>query len=140
MLWRVRFGRSSSALGVTTLRDQILPEGISGFVFPCSGSEANEVAVAMARRYTGREKILTWYRSYHGGTNVSVSATGDYRRLGQVQAPGFVKVWNPSPYFFEFAGVTESERAESYLSMLEEQIIAEGPHTIASIMIESGYH
>ena len=46
----------------------ILPQGLNGCAFPSSGSEANEAAITMARRFTGKTKIINWYRSYHGGT------------------------------------------------------------------------
>lgn len=122
---------------LSKLMSELMPAGLSGFVFPSSGSEANEAAIAMARRFTGKTKILTWYRSYHGGTSASSSATGDYRRLMAVEAPGFVKVWNPQPQFWEFGGSSEEERTASSLLMLEEQILNEGPHDIASLMFES---
>ena len=65
---------------LSALIGEIMPAGISGVVFPSSGSEANECAIAMARRFTGRTKIISAYRSYHGGTAASSAATGDFRR------------------------------------------------------------
>ena len=47
---------------------EISPKDITGFLFPLSGAEANETAIRAARLYTGRSKILTRYRSYHGAT------------------------------------------------------------------------
>lgn len=60
--------------------NDVTPEGITGFLFPLSGSEANEVAIRAARRFTGKSKILNAYKSYHGGTSGSLAATGDFRR------------------------------------------------------------
>ena len=60
---------------------------INGFLFPSGGAEANEAAVRIARRYTGRHKILTQYRSYHGATSGAIAATGDFRRLYSQDAP-----------------------------------------------------
>lgn len=122
---------------LSKLVSDILPEGLTGCAFPSSGSEANEAAIMMARRFTGKTKIINWYRSYHGGTSNSSAATGDFRRLYNHNPSDFVKAWNPSPNFFEFAGENEEERTKSALLMLEEQIIAEGPQTVASIMFES---
>ena len=71
-------------------------------LFPSSGSEANEAAIRIARRYTGRPKVLTQYRSYHGGSTAALGATGDFRR-GFVEAysgGGFVKALNPTPVGF----------------------------------------
>lgn len=59
---------------------QVLPEGITKFFFATSGTEANEAAMKIARLYTGRSKILSRYRSYHGSTMGSIAATGDPRR------------------------------------------------------------
>jgi 4-aminobutyrate aminotransferase-like enzyme len=74
-------------LGITEIRarlsklmTEILPGDLQGMVFPSSGSEANEAAIMMARRYTGKFKVINWYRSYHGGTTNSQQATGDFRR------------------------------------------------------------
>jgi len=73
----------------------ITPEEITGFVFPCTGGEANEAAIRAARRFTGRQKIVNFYRSYHGGTSSAVTATGDYRRnFGEAGMSGFVKFAN----------------------------------------------
>ena len=59
---------------------EVLPEGLSKFFFTTSGTEANEAAFKIARMYTGKTKIITRYRSYHGSTTGSIGATGDPRR------------------------------------------------------------
>lgn len=122
------------------LLSELLPGDIDGFLFPCGGSEANEAAIRMARRFTGRSKIINHYRSYHGGSAHSLTATGDFRR-GFVEsggAPaGFIKTMNPTDsHRFSF-GATEDERASKSLGFLEEQIVCEGPGSIAAIMLES---
>lgn len=123
---------------LSALMTEILPADLQGMVFPSSGSEANEAAFMMGRRYTGRQKILTWYRSYHGGTANSLQATGDSRRWnGRDAIPNFIKAHNPYPLFFSYPGATEAERTEMALTMLEEQVLAEGPENIAMISFES---
>ena len=120
------------------LMGEVLPGSLVAAVFPSSGAEANEAAIMMARRYTGKHKVLSWYRSYHGGTAHAGAATGDFRRwYGSDHVPGFVKVFSPFPLFFDHKGDTEEEQVASALHMLEEQILNEGPDTIASIMMES---
>jgi adenosylmethionine-8-amino-7-oxononanoate aminotransferase len=123
---------------LSKLISEILPGDLQGMVFPSSGSEANEAAIMMARRYTGKHKVINWYRSYHGGTTNSMQATGDFRRWygGDVVA-GFVKASHPFPLFWDLAGDTEEERTKMALNMLEEQILNEGPHTIALVQFES---
>jgi taurine---2-oxoglutarate transaminase len=58
----------------------VLPEGLTKFFFTTSGTEANEAAFKIARMYTGKNKIVARYRSYHGSTAGSIAATGDPRR------------------------------------------------------------
>jgi taurine--2-oxoglutarate transaminase len=59
---------------------EVLPEGLNKFFFATSGTEANEAAFKIARMFTGRNKIISRYRSYHGSTNAAIGATGDPRR------------------------------------------------------------
>ena len=58
----------------------VLPRGLTKFFFTTSGTDANEAAFKIARMYTGRSKIVSRYRSYHGATTGSIAATGDPRR------------------------------------------------------------
>jgi len=123
---------------LSRLMSEILPGDLQGMVFPSSGAEANEAAIMMARRYTGKYKVINWYRSYHGGTANSLQATGDFRRwYGMDASPGFVKSFNPFPLFWEFGGDNEEEKMQMALNMLEEQILNEGPDSIALLQIES---
>src|ERR1700680_3547765 len=59
---------------------EITPGDIDTFFFTNGGAEANENAIKVARLYTGRQKILARYRSYHGGTAGAITLTGDPRR------------------------------------------------------------
>src|SRR5579862_8851965 len=59
---------------------EVLPKGLVKFFFATSGTEANEAAMKIARMFTGRNKIIARYRSYHGSTMASIAATGDPRR------------------------------------------------------------
>jgi taurine--2-oxoglutarate transaminase len=72
---------------------RLLPEGLEKFFFATSGTEANEAAFKIARMYTGKTKIISRYRSYHGSTTSSISATGDPRRWAMEpsgKAPGHI--------------------------------------------------
>lgn len=131
-------------LGMTEIRcrmaqlmAELLPGDIDGFIFPSGGGEANEAAVRIARRYTGKHKIITQYRSYHGGSAATLAATGDFRRwFAEAGATGFVKMFNPTPFKFQW-GSDEKAATATALAALEEQILLEGPNEIAAIMIES---
>lgn len=72
---------------------EVLPSGLEKFFFATSGTEANEAAFKIARMVTGKTKIISRYRSYHGSTNGSIAATGDSRRWAMEpggKANGFV--------------------------------------------------
>mmetsp|Transcript_25173 Transcript_25173/g.55198 ORF Transcript_25173/g.55198 Transcript_25173/m.55198 type:complete len:515 (+) Transcript_25173:191-1735(+) len=121
------------------LMNEVLPGGLKAALYPSSGSEANEAGIMMARRFTGRQKVISWYRGYHGATSNSSAATGDSRRWFGQESPNFVKAFNPFPLFFKPGGpnANETEQVEAALAMLEETILNEGPESIASIMTES---
>ncbi|MBI2943644.1 MAG: aminotransferase class III-fold pyridoxal phosphate-dependent enzyme [Candidatus Wallbacteria bacterium] len=59
---------------------EVVPKGLEKFFFATSGTEANEAAFKIARAYTGKYKIISRYRSYHGSTAGTIGATGDLRR------------------------------------------------------------
>ena len=116
---------------------ELVPGDIDSFYFTLGGAEANEQAVRMARLYTGRQKILSRYRSYHGGTNLTMQLTGDPRRwANEPGTPGIIRVMDPWPYSYSF-GETEEEITANNLRYLEEVITCEGPHTIAAMIIET---
>ena len=110
---------------------EITPGDIDVFFFTNGGAEANENAIKIARAYTGRPKILTRYRSYHGGTAAAMAATGEPRSWSQPSMPGFVHLLDP------YHGIERGwESPESSLRYLEEVVQLEGPHTIAAILVE----
>jgi acetylornithine/succinyldiaminopimelate/putrescine aminotransferase len=69
---------------------EIAPEPLSKVFFVNSGTEANESAMFLARRATGRLKIISFEGGFHGRTPGSISATGldKYRRLALTSLPG----------------------------------------------------
>ncbi len=72
---------------------EVLPKGLEKFFFTTSGTEANEAAFKIARMVTGKTKIISRYRSYHGSTMGSIAATGDPRRWAMEPAgkiPGVI--------------------------------------------------
>lgn len=114
----------------------LTPDNLNKFFFALGGAESNENAIRAARLYTGKQKILSRYRSYHGATNLCMQITGDPRRLhNEPGTPGVIRVMDPEPYHYEFGG-TEAERTEQNLKYLEEMIMYEGPETIAAMIIE----
>ena len=111
---------------------ELTPGDIDVFFFTNGGAEANENAFKIARAFTGRQKILARYRSYHGGTAGAIAATGEPRSWSQAALPGFVHVLDP------YHGIERGwDSAEASLRYLEEVIRLEGPQTIAAFIFES---
>lgn len=110
--------------------------GLAKSFFCLGGAEANENAMKIARLYTGRDKIITRYRSYHGATMGAMTASGDPRRWPvEPGVPGIVRVFDPYCYRCPFGKTPDSCQREC-VSHIEEVIQLEGPHTIAAIMVE----
>ena len=111
---------------------EIAPGDIDTFFFTNGGADANENAVKLARLYTGRHKILSFYRSYHGGTAGAMMLTGDPRRwASEPGMPGVVHVLNP------YHGIQRGwESADAALARIDETIQLEGAHTIAAFFLE----
>ena len=105
--------------------------------FTNGGADGNENAIRMARLFTGRHKVLSFYRSYHGNTSAAISATGDPRRWPNEFAYGHVHFFGPYQYRSAFWSSSEEEECARALEHLENTIIFEGPKTIAAILIES---
>ena len=113
------------------------PSGFSKVFFTNAGADANENAMRMARLFTGRPKILSAYRSYHGNTGAAIVATGEGRRLSNEYATGHVHFFGPYLYRSEFHASTEQEECERALHHLRRVIESEGPSSIAAILLET---
>ena len=106
--------------------------------FTDGGAEAIEHAVRMARLHTGRIKVLSRYRSYHGGTNTAINLTGDPRRWpSDYGSAGTAKFFGPFLYRSEFNATTEEEESARALQHLRRTVELEGPGTIAAIVLET---
>ena len=113
-------------------------DGAAKVFFTNGGADANEHAVRMARLHTGRRKIMSQYRSYHGGTATTMALTGDPRRWAN--EPGdssVVHFFGPYTYRSAFYAETAEQESQRALAHLEQQIILEGSATIAGIIIET---
>ena len=105
--------------------------------FTNGGADANENAIRMARIVTGRDKILSQYRSYHGNTGAAIGATGDWRRVPNEYSRGHVHFFGPFAYRSEFWSETVEQETERALHHLERVIQSEGIASIAAILIET---
>ena len=117
---------------------ELTPGDLNKIFFTNGGAEAVENAVRMARLHTGRHKVLSTYRSYHGATAAAINLTGDPRRwASDTGSAGVVHFWGPFLYRSQFHAGTEAEECERALKHLEELIAFEGPQTIAAIILET---
>ncbi len=112
-------------------------EPFSKVFFTNGGADANENAIRMARLHTGRDTVLSTYRSYHGNTGAAIVATGDWRRMPNQYARGHVHFFGPYLYRSEFWASTPEEESARALHHLERVIQSEGPATIAAILLET---
>jgi len=113
-------------------------EGAAKVFFTNGGTEAVEHAVRMARLHTGRPKVMSAYRSYHGATATSINLTGDPRRWpNDTASAGVVHFFGPFLYRSAYFATTEEEECQRALTALDNQINFEGPSTIAAIILET---
>lgn len=117
----------------------LAPDNMQKVFFALGGSDSNEAAINMARTVTGRSKIFSRYRSYHGSTLGSGNLSGDPRRfaLENPAANGFIKFFDPYVYRSKIPFANDAEAAEFYLDKLREQLLYEGPENVAAIEVES---
>lgn len=134
-------GPSYAAESRVTLAKMIvdlLPEEFGKVFFTNAGADANENAIKIARMFTGRKKIFSRYRSYHGSSFGAGNLTGEPRRYPlEPGIPGFVKFFDPYIYREPIDFKSEEEATHYYLTKLREQIIYEGPDTVAAIVMET---
>ena len=115
-----------------------MPDNMAKVFFTNGGADANENAIKIARMYTGRQKIFSRYRSYHGSTYGAGNLTGEPRRYPlEPGAPGFVKFFDPYIYREKIAFESEKAASDYYVSKLREQIIYENPDSVAAIVLET---
>ncbi|MCX4665534.1 aspartate aminotransferase family protein [Streptomyces sp. NBC_01381] len=114
------------------------PGDLDKIFFTNGGAEAVENATRMARLHTGRHKVLSAYRSYHGATSAAINLTGDPRRWPSDNGTaGVVHFWAPFLYRSPFHAENERQECERALQHLEDTIAFEGPQSIAAIILET---
>jgi taurine--2-oxoglutarate transaminase len=117
---------------------ELAPGSLNKVFFTNGGAEANENAIRMARAHTGRHKVLSTYRSYHGSTATAITATGDPRRwANEPVALGVVHFWGPYPYRSPFYASTPEQETTRALAHLRDTIVFEGAGTVAAVLIET---
>ncbi len=114
---------------------EICPGDLNKAFFTLGGADSIENAIKLARLYTGRHKILSRYKSYHGSTNAAMTASGDPRKLAvdSQQATNFVHFDLPYLYRWEYG---EENLLKESVAQLERVIAYEGSNNIAAILLE----
>jgi taurine--2-oxoglutarate transaminase len=116
----------------------LMPGNIGKIFFTNAGADANENAIKMARMYTGRNKVFSRYRSYHGSSFGAGNLTGEPRRYPlEPGIPGFIHFFDPYIYREPLNFASEKEAADYYVHKLREQVLYENPPTIAAIVLET---
>jgi taurine--2-oxoglutarate transaminase len=117
---------------------EITPGNLTKTFFTLGGAEAIENAIKLARMYTGRHKIITHYRAYHGATYGAITAGGDPRRfpVDSQAMPNVVHVENPYAYRCPWNSTSIEECGERAIAHLERVIQFENSESIAAILIE----
>ncbi len=117
---------------------ELMPDNMGKVFFTNGGADANENAIKMARMYTGKFKIFSRYRSYHGSTFGAGNLTGEPRGYTlQPSMAGFVKFTDPYLYRETAPFASEAEASQYYVEKLREQVIYEGPDSVAAIVMET---
>lgn len=134
----VNDARSEAARLIT----ELLPEDINHVFFTNGGADANEHAVRMARLHTGKRKVLSAYRSYHGGTHLAVNMTGDPRRVPNDDDAGIVHFLPAYTYRSHFRPESaeswgQEQETERALAHLRDMVQLEGAGQIAAIVLEA---
>lgn len=117
---------------------ELTPGDLNRVFFTNGGADAVEHAIRMARLHTGRKKVLSAYRSYHGGTHLAINATGDPRRIPNDHGDsGVVHFFPAYPYRSYFHSTSPEQETERALKHLEDMIVLEGAANIAALVLES---
>lgn len=115
-----------------------LPDSLNKVMFTNGGADAVEHAIRMARLYTGRYKVISQFRGYHGATQQAMNISGDNRRWPNDYGAGATcRFFGPFLYRSVYHARSEEEECERALEALENLIAFEGPEAFAAIILET---
>ena len=114
-----------------------MPPGLDVTYFVNSGSEANDLAITMARLYTGHTDVVALRNGYHGGSPSAMGLTSHNTWKYPVGGDGHVHhVVNPDPYRSAFDGTPE-EIATKSANDIREIVRYSTPGNVAAFLAES---
>ncbi|MFX0082403.1 MAG: aspartate aminotransferase family protein [Candidatus Hodarchaeota archaeon] len=116
---------------------EMAPRGLTRSFTICGGSEANEQAIKIARRYTKRSKIISLWGGYHGNTAATLSASGvlNYKMDFDPNMPGFIHVPPPYCYRCDF-GLKYPKCGVMCAKFIEHMIHYEDSQQVAAVIAE----
>ena len=115
-----------------------LPDHLNKVLFTNGGADAVEHAIRLARLHTGRYKVLSRFRGYHGATQIAMNISGDNRRWrNDYGTSGAVHFFGPFLYRSQFHATTEEDECQRALEYLDNLIAFEGPELFAALIMES---
>lgn len=114
------------------------PDNMGKVFFTLGGADSNENAIKIAKMFTGRNKIFSRYRSYHGASYGAANLSGEPRRYTcEPGIPGFVKFFDPYIYRAGIEFKSEEDASKYYEDKLREQLIYEGEESVAAVFLET---
>ncbi|HEY0186439.1 MAG TPA: aminotransferase class III-fold pyridoxal phosphate-dependent enzyme [Cellulomonas sp.] len=117
---------------------ELAPGNLTASFFTTGGAAANENALKLARLYTGRQKVVARYRSYHGASAGAISVTGEPRRWpAEPAVPGVVRMFDPDPYRCACNDAATRCAVCQGGPHLEEVLRYEGPESVAAVILET---
>lgn len=120
---------------------EISPEGLEKVMFGCTGSDANEFALKLAKYYRKGGRIISFRRGFHGSTAGAAAATGksemiqENSGISELLPRGFVHSAPPYCYHCDFGKEPESCGMQC-LKYLEQTMLHEGGDRIAAVISE----
>ncbi len=117
---------------------KFLPKRTNTFFKTTGGTESNELALKIARAYTGKKKVLSFHNEYHGQTFGSISLGNSEKTTNPFKplVPGFIKIQPPYNYKSTYGeNITDEECSKRCLKEIKEKIESEG--NVAAFLCEA---
>jgi alanine-glyoxylate transaminase/(R)-3-amino-2-methylpropionate-pyruvate transaminase len=114
-----------------------MPPGLEVTYFVNSGSEANDLAVMMARLYTGNHDVIALRNAYHGGSPSAMALTSHSTwKFPGIRPDGIHHALNPDPFRSPFEDASPEEAARRSADDIRDVIRYSTPGKVAAFIAE----